>query len=128
MPNLIGSYEPGEVTERRRRARTRVRWQVRFLQGEDVSGFLTTTQNLSSEGFYCLSPVLLRPGDRTLCILEVPTNQSSGILLLKCKAQVIRVEPVNPDGFYGVGCHIEDYWFRRSREDPAMEVRTKAPG
>ena len=113
MPNQAGSPEPPQFAERRRRTRSRVRWQLRFVQQEDAIGFLTTTENLSSGGFFCFSPVALHPGDLTRCILEVPASHLSASVQLKCRAKVIRVEEVNQDGLYGLGCQIEDYCLRR---------------
>jgi hypothetical protein len=99
--------------ERRARARNKVHWQVSFLKKGIASNFVTTTQNLSSEGFYCFSPFALRPGDITFCIVEVPALWNSTTLALECRAKVIRVEPPNEAGFFGVGCEIEDYRFPR---------------
>jgi len=33
------------------------------------------------------------------------------VLPVQCKVRVIRVEALGESGFYGVGCHIEDYRF-----------------
>lgn len=99
--------------ERRARARNKVHWQVSFLKGGAASNFVTTIKNLSSEGFYCFSPFALRPGDITFCIVEVPALWNSTTLVLECRAKVIRIEPPNEAGFFGVGCEIEDYRFPR---------------
>jgi PilZ domain len=128
VPNVMGSYELGGIPERRRRIRLPVHWPVRFLPSKQVSGFVTTTQDLSSAGFYCSSPVPLPLGNVTFCMLEVPAHQSGTILLLKCSVRVKRVEPINEDGFYGVGCQIEDYWFPSDADNAAtLELRIQAP-
>jgi PilZ domain len=117
MADLIGGPELTGKPERRRRRRTGVRWQVHFLPTKEASGFVTTTENLSSGGFSCCSPVLLRPGNLTLCLLEVPTHQSGSALFLKCKTRVIWVQAIDQDGHYGIGCQIEDYWFEQKPDE-----------
>ena len=122
MPDLIGGPELTGILERRRRRRTEVRWQVHFLPNKEASGFVSTTQNLSSEGFYCCSPVLLRPGNLALCLLEVPTYQSGSSLFLKCRTRVIWVQAIDEDGYYGIGCQIEDYWFEHKRYETDPDI------
>jgi hypothetical protein len=89
---------------------------VRFLRDRDISGFVTTTQNLSSGGFYCFSPVPLRSGHLGSCVLEVPTHRSQASLLLHCTVRVLRVEPSDQEGVCGVGCQIENYWLLRKTD------------
>jgi hypothetical protein len=98
-----------QSVERRRRTRGRVRWHVQFLQDSQTRGFVTTTQNLSCGGFYCLSPVPLRAGQLGSCVLEIPTHHANTNLRLQCSVRILRVEPPNEDGVCGVGCQIEDY-------------------
>jgi|SRR5579871_3428291 hypothetical protein len=107
--------------DRRKDLRGRVRWQVRFLT--DTGSFVTATENLSSGGFYCLSPVPLQIGHLGSCVLEVPTHRARQNLLLKCTVRVLRVERLDDAGICGVGCRIEDYSvLHNTREPPTPTV------
>ena len=100
--------------ERRRRVRTRLHWQVDLLVLSETGVIETATRDLNSNGFYCCSPVPFVPGERMLCILKVPAynpEQVDSILPLECQVRIVRVDPVNGDGFYGLGCEINDYRF-----------------
>jgi PilZ domain len=105
---MESAYHP----ERRKRARTQVHWRVLLLREGDAEGIVdTVTQNLSSSGFYCFSPVPLTPGESLLCTLKVPAYDPKGeerTLTLECTVVVTRAETA-ADGFYGIACHIEDY-------------------
>jgi hypothetical protein len=97
--------------ERRRRARTRVHWPVRLLK-DGASRFIeTVTHNLSSSGFYCLSPVALTPGEALICTLRLPAHDPRSeqrTISLECRALVMRAEATS-DGSFGIACRIEDY-------------------
>ncbi len=69
------------------------------------------TQNLSSTGFYCLSPSPLMPGDYVVCTLKLPAHDPKGeerILALECRVRIMRAEAAT-DGLFGIACRIEDY-------------------
>ena len=69
------------------------------------------TRNLSSSGFYCLSPTPLTPGETVRCVIRVPAfypQDAQRHIDLECKAQVVRAEAV-VDGSFGIACHIENY-------------------
>ena len=99
--------------ERRKRSRAKVNWPVRFLLPGGIDTLETVTQDLSSQGFYCLMKVPLAAGERVTCILALPGHFPAGPewMLLECKAQIVRVETLDESEFYGVGCRIEDYRF-----------------
>jgi hypothetical protein len=49
-----------------------------------------------------------------ICILKIPANlpgRPDWILSLECRVRVIRVEPAQENGIYGIGFEIEDYRF-----------------
>jgi hypothetical protein len=97
--------------ERRKRPRTSVHWPVRLLKEGAVSGIHTTTHNLSSSGFYCLSATPLLPGESLICIVTVPAydpRSQERTMRLECRALVIRTE-ATADGMFGIACRIEDY-------------------
>lgn len=103
--------EAGSRQERRKRMRTLVHWPVLLLRDRGAEAIDTVTQNLSSGGFYCLSPLALTPGESILCALRVPAHDPNGgnrALALECKVSVLRAEAAS-DGFFGIACRIEDY-------------------
>jgi hypothetical protein len=99
-------------TERRKRTRIRLHWPVDLFASRDRKGIETVTRDLSSRGFYCLSPVPFIPGERMLCILKAPAHtheKPDCVLPIECQVRIVHVEPANSDGFYGLGCEINDY-------------------
>jgi hypothetical protein len=97
--------------ERRQRQRTLVHWPVVFLRHQVGDAVETTTQNLSSCGFYCLLRAPLPAGELLFCTLRVPSHESSSqksIRALECRVRVTRAEPAH-EGFFGIACQIEDY-------------------
>ena len=99
-------------SERRNRVRTQVHWTILLFRENTSKAVTTITQNLSSNGFYCLSPSPFVLGERVYCSLEVPTHDPLGkdrSLPLECHARVVRVEPESGDGSFGVACRIEEY-------------------
>ena len=114
---MNGSAAFGDIAgqaDRRNRIRTQVHCPVRFLRPGPMDVLETTTQNLSSDGFYCLIKSPFVPGESMACTLSLPAHQphsTERMLLLECKVRIIRVEALDGDGLYGIGCHIEDYSF-----------------
>ena len=104
----------GPVEQRRTRVRTRLHWPVRFFQPSALHTVETVTQNLSSSGFYCLAQTPFVPGELMTCSLKLPAHHPNGVeqaVSLECRVRVVRVEAPDVDGFYGIGCRIEDYHF-----------------
>ncbi len=98
------------IKERRRRTRFDLRWLVSLSRSGRTEPIRTNTENLSSDGFYCLCREPLRAGEELLCLLSVPPqgrSEEPPWLVMECKVRVIRV---NEDrGLLGVGCQIESY-------------------
>ena len=100
--------------ERRRRARTRVHWQVLLFRNQAAEAIASTTQDLSSSGFFCITAIPLIPGEVLTCALKVPAHDPNGKHLernLECKVRVVRVAPQQQESAFGIACHIEDYRF-----------------
>ena len=95
--------------ERRKRRRVALHWSLRIyrLEGDWIE---SATENLSSEGLYCIVPRPFEVGARLQCEVVFP-EASLGLLeespRLKCAVVVTRVEALD-EGF-GLGCHIDDY-------------------
>jgi len=102
---------------RRQRRRLQLRLPVRLYRGTLGEAVDTTTQDLSSGGFFCLSSVGFLVGEPLICVLKLPANDPShvdGVLALECMVRVIRVSPTETPGVYGVACQIQEYRFSRS--------------
>lgn len=100
--------------ERRKRVRARLHWQVHLQAVDRMQAIESTTRDISSNGFYCSSPVPFVQGERTVCVVKVPAYSPGweGLMLsLECKVRITRVEPGEDNGSYGLGCEIEDYRF-----------------
>src|SRR5688572_29644894 len=81
--------------ERRRWVRTRLHWHVQFFGLGETGNVETTTQNLSSQGFYCISPVPSVPGERYICTMKVPAHQPDSadrLLSMECQVRILRVD------------------------------------
>lgn len=102
--------------ERRKRNRVQVHWDLTFTRagGPEIQ---TITQDLSSNGFYCLAQPGFMPGEVRECTLAIPTHHPDGgrpTVRVFCRVRVIRVEMLGESGLCGVGCEIEDYRFTDS--------------
>ena len=105
---------PPTRLDRRRRYRSPVHWPVRFHRRDDSDFFATETQDLSSDGFYCRTKTAFAPGELVDCTLQVPAHRPQapgGVLHVKCRVRIVRVEQPDSQGFHGIGCQIEDYHF-----------------
>ncbi|PYT85981.1 MAG: hypothetical protein DMG36_26995 [Acidobacteria bacterium] len=105
--------------DRRKHKRVPLHWPVRLFRQsgkplvEVVEG---TTENLSTEGLYCITRERFRTGERLQCEIVIP-GESFGspepFLRLQYHITVKRVEHVHRG--LGLGCHIEDYSLTRSQ-------------
>jgi hypothetical protein len=120
LPNYAGLNLPGEFpgtairSDRRNRVRAQVHWPVVFVRDDGSDAVETTTQNLTSEGFYCLSSSSFIWGEQLTCCIKLPAHDPAGreqVLWLECRIRVARVDPPNAEGVFGVACQIEDYHF-----------------
>ena len=96
------------VDERRKRKRVAVHWPVHLFEPMGKKSVESTTENLSSEGFYCLSSRTFKIGERLRCEIVIPeaTLGLDGPIVLECQVAVRRVEDL--ELWFGLGCHIED--------------------
>jgi len=96
-------------SDRRQRARLGVQCEVQFRLGPETLLALRT-ENLSSEGFYCVAPQRVAAGDYE-CIVRIPAHAPQNprqVLSLRCQAEVLRVEPLGNAGF-GIAARIRSY-------------------
>ena len=97
--------------DRRKRTRVAVHWTLRLFRQPGKPPAESVTENLSSEGLYCITKQRFKPGERLQCEIVIPaTVGPQAPVVLECHVTVRRVEPLH-SGF-GLGCHIEDYSLR----------------
>jgi hypothetical protein len=115
--------------ERRKRPRLNLRCPVSLYT--DVNGLSvvrTKTENLSSEGFYCIVAGRFPLHQRLVSVIEIPLESwrhSEQTLRLRCQVSVTRVEEL-ANGAYGIACRIVDYSV--VAVDPASASVAAIPG
>src|SRR5579871_1053031 len=106
------------VTERRRHPRLRLSYLLRLFRPGNTAGIETTTQDLSCGGFYCISDHPVQPHEQIECELLIPSEQlgesSEPDLVLRCRAEVVRVVEDRLAPRFGVACRLEDYTINRN--------------
>src|SRR6267378_3067487 len=98
--------------DRRRRRRLPLHWPVRLFRQPGGPSVESITQNLSSEGFYCITAEPFKTGERLQCMIVIPGGGNFGLessVGLECHVTVRRMEQL-ASGF-GLACYIEDYSF-----------------
>jgi PilZ domain len=96
--------------ERRKRKRVALHWPVRLFRHPASASVESTTENLTSNGFYCYSREPFEIGERLECIIAIPSGSfgySGSPISLQCRVRVTRVEDQREA--FGLGCYIEDY-------------------
>jgi PilZ domain-containing protein len=97
--------------DRRKRPRVALHWPVRLFKQPGILPAESITENLSSEGLYCITKEPFKPGERLQCEIVIPTTLGlEAPAVLECHVTVRRVESLR--GGFGLGCHIEDYSVR----------------
>jgi hypothetical protein len=100
------------LSERRKHERLALRLPVRF-GGTDTSPTISCfTENISSNGFYCVTPETLVPGEQRDVHLLLPARgytRSGADVDLKCQVRVVRIEQTSGGPGFGVACQIEKY-------------------
>src|SRR5215831_15603715 len=102
VPTLDGrpnsaSVKQGALADRRKRTRTRLHLPILIFRNRPGTGAVeSTTRDLSSSGFYCVSRVQFAVGEQLICSLKIPTHDPNGKQLerkLECRVRVVRVVP-----------------------------------
>jgi len=86
-----------------------LRLPVRLNKGS--ASIESVTENISSDGFYCISPTRFVPGESFKVDVSLPGFQAdhSGIVI-RCEVRVTRTEKPQVGLGFGIGCHIENYF------------------
>lgn len=97
--------------ERRKKVRSALQCRVWFFRQSSQAIAECLTENLSSVGFYCLSPTRLKIGEHLTCLLKMPSYEAGReeLFTLQCVVRVVRIDGANEAGAFGIGCQIEGY-------------------
>jgi PilZ domain len=103
----------GTPSDRRGRQRLKLPYAVVLHRLGEVSGVKTTIEDISSDGFYCLSAQPFSPNEKLHCEIVIPNQDSAssteGSLLLRCRAEVVRVMADGRTPGYGLACRLQHY-------------------
>ncbi|HXA06696.1 MAG TPA: PilZ domain-containing protein [Bryobacteraceae bacterium] len=98
------------LQERRKRNRIALHWPVYLRRDPSATPVESRTENLTSNGFYCLAKEPFQLGEQLECTIAIPAGAfgySESSIRLQCRVKVMRVE--NQSENFGLGCYIEDY-------------------
>jgi hypothetical protein len=104
--------------DRRRHPRLRLSYLLRLLRPGHSTGIQTQTEDLSCDGFYCIADHPVLPQEMVECELLIPGELAgdpleSG-LVLRCRAEVVRVVPDPLAPRFGIACRLEAYTVNRN--------------
>lgn len=118
---------PADAPDRRRRPRFRLACPLRLFRPGDGSVIDTKTRDISCEGFFCVTGSLLSPNEQLECELAIPAGHNGSghdePIVLRCRAEVVRVERQQENLFFGVACRVADYTIERDRSQAASRLR-----
>jgi len=96
--------------ERRKRTRIALHWPVYLYREQGGASVESMTENLTSNGFYCVAREPFQMGEQLDCVIVIPAGAfgySADPIRLQCRVRVMRVE--DQIDTFGLGCAIEDY-------------------
>ena len=99
-------------TERRKHERLGLRLAVRFTSSDGSPPINCFTENISSNGFYFISPETFELGEQRDAHLLLPSrgySRSGDNVDLRCKVRIVRVDSMPANSGFGVACQIEKY-------------------
>lgn len=109
--NSSGLAHP-EGTELRGKNRVPLRCGVFLWRPSEGTLVRTETQDVSSDGFSCLSSEPFLPGDDLRARLEIPCGEkgeSDISLVVDCHIEVLRTIANGTEQLFGLACRVNDY-------------------
>jgi hypothetical protein len=102
-----------DAPDRRRRPRLRLAYPLRLYRSGEVSRTETITEDISCEGFFCVTNRRFSPFETLECELLIPV-QEAGVpskhdIILRCQAEVVRVVQHVDEAVFGIACRLSDY-------------------
>jgi len=109
LPILSSSDAP----DRRRRRRLRLAYPLRLYRSGEAFRTETKTEDISCEGFFCVTDRHFSPFETLECELLIPF-QEEGLptehdIILRCQAEVVRVVQHVDEAAFGIACRLSDY-------------------
>jgi hypothetical protein len=100
------------MSDRRKHDRIALRLLVQFVGADGSAVTSCFTRNISSGGFYFVSPEPLVPGDEKEVFLDLPAcsqSRSGTNAGISCQVRVVRVDSMGAGLGFGVACQIDRY-------------------
>lgn len=114
---LLPKVVTGLAPDRRRRPRLRLAYPIRLRQPGKEARVEATTEDLSCEGFFCISEQEFSPRQTLECELVISTDKPGEAtdldMVLRFQAEVVRVVPQGSGHAFGVACRFADYTIAR---------------
>ena len=110
----------GTPWDRRVRWRLKLPYSIVLHRLGEAAGVKTTVQDISSDGFYCISEQPFSPNEKLDCDLLIPDS-----LVLHCQAEVVRVVADGLKPGYGLACRLKD--FKTGRQSLKQNSKTGSP-
>jgi hypothetical protein len=126
--NMIPRIAIDDEADRRRRPRLRLAYPLRIhLPGESI-WVETTTEDLSCEGFSCISDRSFSLHQVLECELLIPSEElgrpMGRNLVLRCQAQVVRVVTNGHEAPVSLACRLDDYTIHQPPVDRTRVFET----
>ena len=101
------------LADRRRRPRLRLAYCLRLSRPGERSLTETKTEDISCEGFFCVTYRSFCSGETLQCELVIPGGEQDHEIVqemvLRCRADVVRVVPRENNMGFGIACRLADY-------------------
>src|SRR5271165_1691075 len=127
LPVLSSPVLHSDTPDRRRRRRLRLAYPLRLYRSGEVSRTETKTEDISCEGFFCVTDRRFSPFETLECELLIPVLEA-GLptehdIILRCQAEVVRVVQGVDEAAFGIACRLSDYTIRSEiiNQDLALE-------
>ena len=121
----VPTHTVGRARERRQYARARLALPMvlQRVAGQRGSSHRTLhTRDISSSGVFFLSPQEIEPGTPIeLEVLLVSRPSGRGAVRMRAEAHVVRAEPTDENGWFGLAVAFDDISYRR--DDSASSRR-----
>jgi len=87
---------------------------------------VTKTQDISCEGFFCITDRVFSPSEFLECELVIPNAELGQPLerdmILRCRAEVVRVVQQAGETAFGVACRLTDYTIGRQMVEQDLQL------
>ena len=110
---LLPIFVTSDALDRRRRPRLRLAYPLLISRPGEVFRTETKTEDISCEGFFCVTDRVYAPRETLECELVIPSQEPRQAvehnMILRCRAEVVRVVRQANTMVFGVACRLADY-------------------